>query len=153
MNRRELISLFGGTVIASRSLRAQQKATPVIGWLGISPLGPAAPYVVALRQGLSENGYVGGQNLAIEYRWAENHSERLPSLAGELVRSKVDLIVTAGGDPAALAAKNATSTIPIIRPRRRGHRMTERRHVVDRCGHNAAIDIPSACAAASKRLS
>jgi putative ABC transport system substrate-binding protein len=95
-------------------LSAQQKATPVIGWLGISTPGPSAPSLAAFRHGLSETGYVEGQNVAIEYRWAEGRYDRLPSLAADLVGRKVDVIVASSGDPAAYAAKNATSTIPIV---------------------------------------
>jgi putative ABC transport system substrate-binding protein len=86
---------------------------PVIGFLGSSSPGPFAPFVAAFQQGLSESGYVEGQNLTIEYRWAENSYDRLPALAAELAGRKVDLIVT-GGTPAALAAKSATPTIPIV---------------------------------------
>jgi len=94
--------------------RAQQKAMPVIGVLSTSAPGPSsAPFMAALRQGLSEAGYIDGQNLAIEYRWAEDHYDRLPALAADLVGRKVDLIV-AGSPPGAFAAKSATSTIPIV---------------------------------------
>jgi putative ABC transport system substrate-binding protein len=115
MNRRELIFVLGGAMSAARTLRAQQKAMPVIGFLGGASPGPNAPFVAAFHQGLSETGYVEGQNLAIEYRWAEGQYDRLPALAADLVSRKVDLIVaTSGGPLPALAAKNATSTIPII---------------------------------------
>jgi len=114
MTRRKLLLLLGGAMTASRVVRAQQKAMPVIGFLHGGSPEPAAPGVTAFRQGLSENGYVAGQNVSIEYRWAEGSYDRLPALAANLVGRKVDLIVTSGGTPAALAAKSATSTIPIV---------------------------------------
>jgi putative ABC transport system substrate-binding protein len=113
MRRRELMLLLGGAMAVSRTLRAQQKAMPVIGFLGSSAPGPMAPYTAAFRQGLSETGYVEGQNVTVEYRWAERSYDRLPALAADLVGRKVDVIVT-GGTPAALAAKSATQTIPIV---------------------------------------
>ena len=114
MNRRELVVLLGGAITAPRTLRAQQKAMPVIGFLGAASPGPSAPYVAAFQQGLSETGYVEGQNLAIEYRWAEGRYDALPALAADLVGRKVDVIVASGGPLSALAAKSATSTIPIV---------------------------------------
>src|SRR5271165_2128977 len=113
MRRRELLLLLGGAMTASRSLRAQQKAMPVIGYLGIASPVPAVPFLAAFHRGLSETGYVEGQNLAIEYRGAEGCYDRLPVLAAELVGRKVDVIV-AQADVSALAAKSATSTIPIV---------------------------------------
>jgi putative tryptophan/tyrosine transport system substrate-binding protein len=114
MNRRELIVLLGGAVTEARALRAQQKPTPVIGFLGGTSPGPIAATITAFRQGLGETGYVEGQNVAIEYRWAEGRYDRLPGLAADLVGRKVDVILTSGGTPPTLAAKNATSTIPIV---------------------------------------
>jgi putative ABC transport system substrate-binding protein len=117
MQRREFVSFLGGTATASAVwpslLGAQQKAMPVIGFLGAGSPGPSAPFVAAFRQGLSESGYVEGQNVAIEYRWAEGRNDRLPALAADLVDRKVDVIVASGG-PAPSAVKNATSTIPIV---------------------------------------
>jgi putative tryptophan/tyrosine transport system substrate-binding protein len=114
MNRRELLRVLAGTLAAPRLLRAQQKAMPVIGILGISSPVPFAPFVTAFHQGLGETGYVEGRNLAIEYRWAEGRYDRLPALATDLVGRKVDLIAALGGPPAVRAAKRATSTIPIV---------------------------------------
>src|SRR3954471_22569044 len=114
MRRRELLLLLGGTMTAARTLRAQQKTMPVIGFLSGTSPGPFAPYVAAFRQGLRETGYVEGQNVAIEYRWAEDRYDRLPGLAADLVGGKVDVIATSGGIPAARAAQNATSAIPIV---------------------------------------
>jgi putative tryptophan/tyrosine transport system substrate-binding protein len=118
MRRREFSTLLCGATTASTvwslHLGAQQKATPMIGWLGISTPGPSAPSLAAFRHGLNEIGYVEGQNVAIEYRWAEGRYDRLPALAADLVDCRVDVLVASSGDPAAYAAKNATSTIPIV---------------------------------------
>jgi putative ABC transport system substrate-binding protein len=113
MNRRELLLLLGGSVAAARALRAQQKAMPVIGYLASGSAGPPAPSVAAFRQGLSDTGYVEGQNVAFEYRWAEGHYDRLPALAADLVGRNVD-VIAAASVPSARAAKRATSTIPIV---------------------------------------
>ena len=113
MNRREFALLLGGMMTAVGALRAQQKAMPVTGYLHFGSPGPFAYQVVAFRQGLSEIGYAEGQNVAIEYRWAEGRYDRLPGLAADLVGRKVD-VIAAITPPSALAAKGATSTIPIV---------------------------------------
>ena len=113
MRRRDLILGLGGLAAASLAARAQQKAMPMIGFLHFGSPGPFAPQVMDFHRGLTEVGYVEGQNVAIEYRWAENHYDRLPAFAADLVGRKVDLIV-AVSDDSARAAKNATATIPIV---------------------------------------
>ena len=111
MHRRRFIALLGGGLVLPRVASAQQKAMPVIGYLGV---GSPGVLTAAFRQGLSETGYVEGQSVAIEYRWAEGHYDRLPALAADLVARKVDLIMASGGPGPALAAKRATATIPIL---------------------------------------
>ena len=115
MRRREILVLLGGATIACprAAVRAQQKAMPVIGFLHFASPDRFAYQIDALRRGLADNGYVDGKNVVVETRWAEGHLERLPALAADLVAAKVDVIV-AGGPPPAKAAKNATSTIPIV---------------------------------------
>jgi putative tryptophan/tyrosine transport system substrate-binding protein len=114
MTRRELLLLLGGAPVAvSLTAHAQQKAMPVIGYLSSSSEASVGPNLPAFHQGLSETGYVDGQNLAIDYRWAEGRYDRLPTLVADLIGRNVDLIF-AGGGPSAIAAKNTTATIPIV---------------------------------------
>ena len=116
MKRREFMLLLSAAIAAAGPLRAQQKAMPVIG--ALSAFSPPANLGDLLRgpihQGMGEMGSVEGQNMTWEYRWADFHYDRLPALAADLVSRKVDLIITYGGTTPALAAKNATSTIPIV---------------------------------------
>jgi len=107
-----LAGAAGGWPIAAQ---AHQKKVPVIGFLNTGSPGPTtAPFLADFHQGLRETGFVEGQNVAFEYRWAEGHYDRLPALAADLVNRRVDVIAATGGGPAALAAKNATATIPIV---------------------------------------
>jgi putative tryptophan/tyrosine transport system substrate-binding protein len=113
MRRRNFMTVLAGAAAYPLFSGAQQKPMPVIGFLGSDSPGPAASYLPAFHQGLSETGYVEGQNVVIEYRWAEGQYDRPPALVADLVGKGVDVIVTSGTPPA-LAAKAATSTIPIV---------------------------------------
>jgi putative ABC transport system substrate-binding protein len=113
MRRRELMLLLGGALTAGRAMRAQQKAMPVVGFLAAVAPSDLDAFMPAFHQGLSESGYVEGQNLAMEYRWAGGHYDRLPALAADLVGRKVDVMVAISVLPTR-AAKSATSTIPIV---------------------------------------
>jgi putative tryptophan/tyrosine transport system substrate-binding protein len=114
MQRRDFITLLGGAAAAWPAPAQAQQPMPVIGFINGLSLRVWEPLVIAFRQGLSAGGFDVGRNVAIEYRWAENHGERLPSMVAELVRRPVAVLVASGGDLAVLAAKAATATIPIV---------------------------------------
>jgi putative tryptophan/tyrosine transport system substrate-binding protein len=114
MRRREFITLIGGVAAWPVAVRAQRPTLPTIGWLGGSPTDVFSDRFASYRRGLNEAGYVEGQNVTFEYRWADGQYDRLPALAADLVRRRVAVIVALGSGPAALAAKAATQTIPIV---------------------------------------
>ena len=114
MKRRDFIKVVGVAAAWPLAARAQKPTMPVIGFLHIASANPMAHLVAAFRQGLKEAGAVEGQNVTIEFHWAEDHYDRLPALASDLVQKKVALIVTGGGEKPALAAEAATTTIPIV---------------------------------------
>jgi putative ABC transport system substrate-binding protein len=114
MRRRKFITLVGGAVAWPFAVRAQQLAMPLIGFLNSQSASSFSHLVAGFQQGLREAGFLEGQNIQIEYRWAEGQSEQLPALANDLVRRGIAVLVATGGEPAALAAKDSTQTIPIV---------------------------------------
>ena len=114
MRRREFIALIGGATAWPLAARAQQPQMPLIGYLSARSPDETAHLVSAFRRGLGENGFVEGQNVTIEYRWALGQYDRLPAMASEFVRLPLTVLTTTGGEPSALAAKAATSSIPIV---------------------------------------
>jgi ABC-type uncharacterized transport system substrate-binding protein len=114
MRRREFITLLGGAVASPLAARAQQPALPVIGFMSGRSPGDSTHLVAAFRQGLAENGFVEGQTVAIEFRWADGDYDRLPALAADLVSRKVAVLVGVGGDVSAVVATKAARTIPVV---------------------------------------
>ena len=114
IQRRAFIGALGGAAVWPLAVRTQQQAVPVIGYLSMRSAKSELPMLAAFRQGLNEAGFVEGKNVTIEYRWGDGQYDRLPALAANLVGQRVAVIVTAGGGPAALAAKTATTEIPVV---------------------------------------
>jgi putative tryptophan/tyrosine transport system substrate-binding protein len=115
MRRRDFIGVLGGAaVLWPLSVRAQQQGMPLVGFMSARALDDSTHLLAAFHQGLAEEGFVERQNVAIEYRWAGGEYDRLPAMAADLVRRQVRVLVAVGGEPSALAAKRATSTIPIV---------------------------------------
>lgn len=114
MRRREFITLLGGGTVALPLAVRAQSGIPVVGFVSSRSPADSAHVVTAFRKGLSEVGYIDGQNLAIEFRWAEGKYDRLPALVADLLIYKINVLVAVGGEPSAFAAKAATSTIPIV---------------------------------------
>ena len=114
MNRRNVLTLLGGAAVWPLAARAQQPAMPVIGFMSARGPEDSAHLLAAFRRGLAEGGYVEGQNVAIEFRWARGQYDLLPTMAADLVGRRVSVLVAVGGDPSPRTAKRATSTIPIV---------------------------------------
>jgi putative ABC transport system substrate-binding protein len=118
MNRREFITLLGGTAGWPLAAKAQQPSLPIVGFLSSLSAAALTGPVAASRHGLGSVGYEEGKNVAIEFKWAEGHYDLLPALAAELVKQRAAVIVTVGGDPPAFAAKAASTKIPLVSPTR-----------------------------------
>src|SRR5215813_9417300 len=114
IGRRKFLATLGGAAAWPLAARAEQAAVPVVGFINLGVADASANRVAAFRKGLSEAGYAEGQNVIVEYHWLEGHYERVPAVLADLVRRRVAVITTSGSTEAALAAKTATATIPIV---------------------------------------